>query len=127
MVDKPQSTRDEILASLNGAVEKYQPFHNQILVGILIRPEKTAAGLILPDSVRQEDVYQGKVGLVLAKGPSAFVNDARNDFHWQNVEVGDWVVFRVSDGTSLNLNSVKCRQLEDIHIRGRVTSPELIW
>lgn len=130
MPDKPQSTAEEILASLNIAALSdlpYEVFHNQILVAIHIKPERTEGGLYLPDKTRDEDRYQGKVGLVLGVGPAAFVNDARNDFHDQSVKPGDWVIFRVSDGTSLDINQVHCRQLEDIHIRGRVPSPKMIY
>lgn len=127
MADKPQSSYNDIMESLAGAHEGYQVFHNQILIAVWIRPSVTSGGVYLPDSAQQEDRYQGKVGLVLKKGPMAFVNDARNDFKGQDVAIGDWVTFRVSDGTSLKLNQVFCRQLEDIHIRGRVEAPDIIW
>lgn len=126
-MDKPQSSAIEIQESLGAAIEGIDVFHNQVLIGIWIRPEKTAGGVYLTDRQREEDKWQGKVGLVLKKGPMAFVNDARNDFQGQNIEVGDWVLFRVSDGFSLNVNEVSCRLVEDIHIRGTVISPDIIY
>lgn len=126
-MDKPQSSAIEIQESLGAAIEGIDVFHNQVLIGIWIRPEKTAGGVYLTDKQREEDKWQGKVGLVLKKGPMAFVNDARNDFQGQNIEVGDWVLFRVSDGFSLNVNEVSCRLVEDIHIRGTVISPDIIY
>jgi co-chaperonin GroES (HSP10) len=126
-VDKPQTTADEIMASIGSAIGQFEIFHNQILVGIYMRPEKTAGGVILPDKVKDEDRWQGKVGLVLKKGASAFVNDARNDFHGLDVTVGQWVVFRVSDALAIDINGVHCRMLEDIHIKGVVESPSIIW
>jgi co-chaperonin GroES (HSP10) len=125
--DKPQTTANEIIAGLGDALTSFEPFHNQILIGIWMRPEKTAGGIIMPDKVLDEDRWQGKVGIVLKKGPLAFVDDSRNDFAGQNIEIGDWVIFRVSDGFAIDVNGVHCRMVEDIHIRGRVTSPNIIW
>lgn len=126
-VDKPQTTAEEIRASIGGALDKFEVFHNQVLLGIYMAPEKTKGGIIRPDSVKAEDRWQGKVGLVLQAGPLAFVNDNRNDFRGQGVAMDDWILFRVSDGFPLDINGVHCRLIEDIHIKGRVTAPEIIW
>jgi co-chaperonin GroES (HSP10) len=126
-VDKPQTSAEEIQAGLDDALGKFEVFHNQVLVGIYMRDGTTKGGIILPDKTKDEDRWQGKVGVVLKKGATAFVNDARNDFHDQNVSTGDWVVFRVSDGFPLDINKVHCRLIEDIHIKARVTHPDIIW
>lgn len=110
-----------------GDVSKVEVLHNQILVGIYIRPEKTAGGIYLSDTTRGEDKYQGKVGLVLKKGPLAFVDDAHNKFHGQDVKPGDWVFFRVSDGFSFMLNGHLCRLLEEVHIKGIIPAPEVVY
>lgn len=123
---KPQSTKEEILASV-GDLSALDIMHNQILVGIYMRPEKTAGGIILTDKTRDEDRWQGKVGLVLKKGPLAFENDAHNDFGGQNINEGDWIVYRVSDGFSIDVNRVHCRLLEDSHIKAVVTDPAVIY
>ncbi len=123
--------RQEIFERLGPVLGNIEVFHNQILVAIYVRPEKTAGGILLPDSQQKEDVYQGKVGLVLKKGPLAFVNDARNDFAGQDVEVGDWIAYRAADGWLLNLSGASgkeaVRMLEDTHVKLRLTSPDDIW
>ena len=48
-------------------------YNNQVLIAVYIRPTKTKTGIILTDQYVGEDLYQSKVGLVLMKGPSAFV------------------------------------------------------
>lgn len=98
-------------------------FHNQILVGIYVRPEKTSGGIIRPQGNVEEDEYQGKVGLVVKKGPSAFLDNDDDDFQGQNVEVGDWVVFRVGDGWQVNIRDTACRILTDRTIRMRIKNP----
>ena len=127
MKDKPQTSVDEIIAGLGGTLDDFQPFHNQILVAIWMRPEKTTGGIIMPDKVLEEDRWQGKVGLVLKQGPIAFENDNRNDFKGQDVSPGDWVIFQVSNGFAIDVNGVHCRMLEDIHIKATVASPNIIW
>lgn len=129
--DKPQSSAEEILASIGEAVDKIDMFHNQILVAVYIKPayRVLASGdkLHLTDATVDEDKWQGKVGLVLKKGPQAFKSDARTDFGDMNVFPGEWVLFRVSDAPAIKINEVYCRLLEDIHIRGKVQSPEIIY
>lgn len=122
--------REEILAAI-GDVSAYELFHNKILVAVYHRPEKitTAGGmsLVLPDSVRKEDQFQGKVGLVLKIGPAAFVDDAVNKFHGQSVNAGDWVVFRPSDTWAAKIKGVLCRHVEDAHIVARIPSPDFVY
>lgn len=121
-----QSTADDIKAQI-GNLDDIQVFHNQVLVGIFIRPDQTASGLFLPDQVLNEDLYQGKAGLVLKKGPLAFKDDSASDFGGMDVQEGEWAIFRVSDGFSLKINGVMCRLLEDVHIKGTVANPISVY
>lgn len=118
--------REEILAAI-GKLDNIKIFNNWVLIAVYKRPEKTAGGIILTDTVRKEDEYQGKVGLVVKKGPLAFVDDDRTSFNGQNVELGEWVVFRTSDGWSLDVNGVICRMLQDTQIRMTVDSPDVVF
>ena len=110
-----------------GDISKIEVLHNQILVGVYIRPEKTKGGILLTSQTRDEDRYQGKAGLVLKKGPLAFVDDDNNKFHGQNVDIGDWVFYRVSDGFPLVLNGTLCRLLEEVHVIGKIPSPDVVF
>jgi co-chaperonin GroES (HSP10) len=117
-----------------GNIEDIEIFHNQILVATYIRPEKTLGGLILPNSTRDEDKYQGKVGLVIAKGPEAFVDDTITQFRGQNVNIGDWIFYRMSDGWQFTIkgNPTRdnpkgewhCRMLIDRDIKGKIPHPD---
>ena len=110
-----------------GDISKIEGLHNQILVGVYVRPEKTKGGILLTSQTRDEDRYQGKAGLVLKKGPLAFVDDDNNKFHGQNDDVGDWVFYRVSDGFPLVLNGTLCRLLEEVHVKGKIPSPDVVF
>lgn len=119
--------RADLLAAVGDLSELEDLFHNEILVAVYKRPEKTKGGIMLPDQVRKEDDYQGKVGLVLRKGPLAFVDDSRNSFAGLNVKEGDWIVFRPSDGWQLIVNKGLCRMLQDIHVKARITRPDFVF
>jgi len=118
--------RDELLNEV-GDIKEVEIFNNQILCAIYIRPQKTASGIILTEKYVDEDKYQGKVGLVLKMGPEAFVDESGKWFKNMKIKVGDWVVFRPSDGWSVSINGKSCRILDDVAIRGRVKSPDIIW
>lgn len=110
-----------------GDLSGVEVFHNQVLVAMYMRPEKTKGGIIITDNTRAEDKWQGKVGLVMKKGPSSFVDDGSVSFHGVDVSVGDWVVFSHNDGWSVNINGAPCRMLQDVHIKARVASPDLVF
>jgi len=110
-----------------GDLSKVDLFHNQILVGVYKRPEKTKGGIIITQKSAGEEVFQGVVGLVLKVGPTAFQNDNHNDFKGQNVEPGQWIVYRTSDTHKVAINGTICRLLEDAHVKLRVPHPDVVF
>jgi len=118
--------KEEILSSV-GDLNEIEVFNNNILVAIYIRPTRTKSGIILTDDTIDQDRYQGKVGLVLKMGESACVDPSGNWFNGVKVNVGDWVIFRPSDGWSVAINGQPCRIMDDLVIRGRAKHPDMIW
>jgi len=109
-------------------------FGTHVLVAIYMRPEVTGGGLYLPQQYRDEDKYQSKVGLIIKMGKKAFVEPEQKWFDGEKFDLGDWVVFRPSDGWDLTLpstkpgdNGIKCRLLSDTSVRGRVQHPDHVW
>ena len=121
-IDPKQAITDEI-----GDISEFQVFHNDVIVAVYLRPQKTASGIYLTDQHRDEDRFQSKVGLVVKLGPDAFEDDTGAWFHGVKVAVGDWVWFRPSEGFNLTVNKVLCRALKDTSIRGTVPHPDTIW
>lgn len=144
----------KLTADLAPVVQGIQLLRNRVLVASFIRPEKTSGGIIRPDATREEDKWQGKAGLVLAVGPSAFdfdevreeiANDiidasahevaaiielVRDRYHIPRV--GDWVFFRGSDTWDSGLQvapgvGAHCRFIFDDAIIGRIADPATIW
>jgi len=116
----------KVLLKKIGDISKYEIFNNQVLVAVYVRPELTAGGIILDT---KEDEHQSKVGLVIAMG-----NDACEDAtgRWfrglkRKVAVGDWILFRPSDGWPLLVNKTMCRMLDDTNLKGRVPHPDAIY
>jgi len=110
-----------------GDLSQVDLFHNQVLLAIYIRPEKTKSGIILTDKYRDEDKYQSKVGMVVKMGDLAFDDPTDAWFKGVNVSMNDWVVYRPSDGWSININGVDCRVLDDVNARMRIPTPDMVW
>lgn len=110
-----------------GDISDIEVFHNQVLLGTYVRPEKTRGGIILTNSTLKEDEYQGKVFLVLKVGPTAFQSDDEVDFAGQSIKEGDWVVVRPGDAWQMNINGTPCRIASDRAIRMRVVNPEVVF
>jgi len=126
LMDHSEDPKAAILKEI-GDIDKVEVFNNQILCAIYVRPEKTKSGIILTSQTREEDKYQGKVGLVIKMGPEACVDETGKWFKNHTIEVGDWVYFRPSDGWAMNINGVPCRVIDDTDIRGRAAAPDIIW
>lgn len=125
MMDHEGDPRQQLLEKL-GDISNIELFHNQVLLAVYIRPQKTKSGLYLTDSHVDEDRYQSKVGLLVKSGPQAFEQDG-NWFSNLKFNENDWLVFRPSDGWSITVNGVLCRIFDDINIRGRVPHPDAVW
>jgi hypothetical protein len=114
-----------------GDLTGFEVMHNDVLIAVYLRPEALELAnnkkFYLPDGTRKEDEFQGKAGLVIAKGPLAFVSDENFDFKGQNVHPGDWVSIWVMDGRKIEIHGVLCRQVEDRHIRLKIPAPDSVY
>lgn len=109
-----------------GNLDGITPFGNRVLVAIYVAPARMKSGLYRTSGQLKEDIYQGTVGLVVRKGPTAFVDDAKTAFNGDKADIGDWVMFRPGDGKRIQFNGVDCRWIEDLDIDGKIEDPELI-
>jgi len=121
-VDPKKKLKQEV-----GDISEIEIFNNQILMAVYIRPEKTKSGIVLPGQTREEDKYQSKVGLVLKKGPAAFIDETEGWFKDIEIKEDDWLVFKPSDGWGIVVNGVMCRMIDDTLVRGRIQHPDKVW
>jgi co-chaperonin GroES (HSP10) len=123
-----------------GDISDFEIAANEVLLAIYQRPEMTQGGILLPHQTLKEDIYQGKVGLVVKIGDACSFNitDAYSDTVFRlDVSLHDWVVVRPSDTWALDLNGnseviekkdfVACRLVRPRNIRARIQNPLVIW
>lgn len=107
--------------------DTFSVMNNQVVMAIYDEPPKTKGGIIIPEEKRKEAEYQGKCGLVIAVGPSAFQDPNGEWFRGKPPKVGSWIVIRASDGWRLDLYGVQCRMFDDTLTRLEVPHPESVW
>ena len=117
----------ELQRSVDELVNLVHPLGSGVLVAIYRRPEKTAGGIIMTDTSRGEDDYQGKVGLVMRLGPQAFQDDETHHFMPPIPKEGDWIVFSVGETFSFELGKQRCRIVEDVAVRAVVDQPDIVY
>ena len=138
----PDEQRDTIFAMLGEEMRDVQPLGNRVLVATYVAPqaemgekiEKMPDGSELiaaydDDAVRrglEANRFEGKVGLVLAVGPTAFKYDGAWPWEGPKPKVGDWVWYRASDAPERGINNVYCRMIQDDLIEGITADPRLI-
>lgn len=125
-VQHDEDPREKLLREV-GDLANLEIFNNQVLVATYIRPEKTKSGIIVTHKTLDEDRYQSKIGLVLQIGPAAFNDPDGVWFKDARPQVGDWILFRNSDGWEMQIRKTLCRMLADTSIRGRVQHPDDIY
>lgn len=119
----------EILEKL-GDLAGVEIARKEVLLAIYRRPNVSPGGIAFTDNTLKEDVYQGKVGLVVKIGPGC-------EFPTLNIQLHDWVVFRPSDTWAFDLSThtnaltrtdfVTCRLAFDDQIRLRIANPQMAW
>jgi co-chaperonin GroES (HSP10) len=115
----PRKAIQTIVGDLSG----FELIGDRVLVGIFMRPEKTKGGIIRPDMNKEEDVWQGKVGLVLKSGPDAFKNPETGELYEQAFNPGDWCVFFVGDGRAMQVKDMPCRIVKDTSLIAKIEDP----
>lgn len=126
IMNHKEDPKKMILEAL-GDISSVEVFNNQVLIAIYIKPKMTAGGILVPEATRDEDIWQGKVGLVIKKGPTAFVEEQEKWFKDVKVDVHDWIYARSSEGWSLKVHDVHCRLVDDVNVRGKISHPDEVW
>jgi hypothetical protein len=130
----PAAERAKIMAVIGPELTTLKDlvFGNHVLVAKWIRT-RVSNSILAAAKTQTEDRWQGKIGLVLAVGPSAFVDDANYSFHGVSVATGDWVWYSMADGTDQDYcppgttDKLPCRTLKDFDIIGRVPRPDFFY
>jgi co-chaperonin GroES (HSP10) len=126
-VDPREKIFKQIGMTKPGEISGLRIHGSRVLVGVYIRPDTLASGIKISDQTINEDVHQGKAGLVLMRGHSAFRSDSNFDFGPDEAKIGEWVMFFHPDGRKTIINGQLCRVLKDQDIAGVIPSPDAIY
>jgi chaperonin GroES len=91
---------------------KFRPLHDRVVVRRLDAEEKTAGGIIIPDTV-QEKPQEGEV---ISVGPGAPDNNGK--LVPTTVKAGDYVLFGKWSGTEVKLDGEELLIMKESDIMG---------
>ena len=90
----------------------FRPLHDRVLVQPLDGEEKTAGGIIIPDTAKEKP----SEGKVIAVGPGAKTEDGK--ILPMEVKVGDLVIFGKWSGTEVKIDGVEYSIMKESDIMG---------
>jgi chaperonin GroES len=90
----------------------FKPLHDRVLVQPLDGEEKTAGGIIIPDTAKEKP----SEGKVIAVGPGAKTEDGK--ILPMEVKVGDLVLFGKWSGTEVKIDGVEYSIMKESDIMG---------
>lgn len=120
------SFKDAATKSL-GNLDGYTVLGSDVLVATYIQSRTTPGGIITTDKSVDENRYQGKIGLVLKLGESAFKYSGAYAYEGTVPKVGDYVAFHTSDTREIGIKGVSCRTVDSQLIRMVVPDPDAVY
>ncbi len=96
----------------------FRPLHDRVVVKRIEAEEKSAGGIIIPDSAKEKP----QQGEVIAVGPGG--RDESGKLIPPDVQVGDRVLFGKWSGTEVKLDGVEFLIMKESDIMGVLTGVE---
>ena len=91
---------------------EFRPLHDRVVVKRIDAEEKTAGGIIIPDTAKEKHSQ----GEVIAVGPGARSEDGK--IHALDVKVGDRVLFGKWSGTEVKIDGEELLIMKQSDIMG---------
>jgi len=91
---------------------KFRPLHDRVLIKVLEGEEKTAGGIIIPDTAKEKP----QEGKIVAIGSGARTEDGK--IIPMDVKVGDKVLFGKWSGTEVKIDGVEYSIMKEADIMG---------
>ena len=91
---------------------KFRPLHDRVLIKVLEGEEKTAGGIIIPDTAKEKP----QEGEIVAVGSGARTEDGK--VIPMDVKVGDKVLFGKWSGTEVKIDGVEYSIMKEADIMG---------
>jgi chaperonin GroES len=96
----------------------FRPLHDRILVRRIDADEKTAGGIIIPDTAKEKP----QEGEVLAVGPGA--RDEKGALQPLDVKKGDRILFGKWSGTEIKLDGEELLIMKESDVMGVIEAKE---
>jgi chaperonin GroES len=90
----------------------FRPLHDRVLIRRVEQEQKTAGGIIIPDTAKEKPME----GEIVAAGPGARSEDGK--IHPLDVKVGDHVLFGKWSGTEIKLDGEELIIMKESDIMG---------
>ena len=94
---------------------KFRPLQDRVLVRRIEQEEKTAGGIIIPDTAKEKPME----GEVIAAGPGVRGEDGK--LHPLDVKAGDRILFGKWSGTEVKLDGEDLLIMKESDIMGIIT------
>tara|TARA_B100000401_G_C52270914_1_gene468888 strand:+ start:123 stop:491 length:369 start_codon:yes stop_codon:yes gene_type:complete len=91
---------------------KFRPLHDRVLIKVLDSEEKTAGGIIIPDTAKEKP----QEGEVVAVGPGA--KNENGKLSSMDVKIGDIVLFGKWSGTEVKIDGKEYSIMKESDIMG---------
>ncbi len=91
---------------------KFRPLHDRVLIKVLDSEEKTAGGIIIPDTAKEKP----QEGEVVAIGPG--IKNDQGKLSPLDVKVGDTVLFGKWSGTDVKIDGKEYSIMKEADIMG---------
>jgi chaperonin GroES len=91
---------------------KFRPLHDRVLIKRVESEEKTAGGIIIPDTAKEKPME----GEVVAAGPGARGDDGK--LHPLDLKAGDRVLFGKWSGTEVKLDNEELIIMKESDVMG---------
>ena len=98
---------------------KFRPLHDRVLVRRVTAEEKTAGGIIIPDTAKEKP----QEGEVIAVG-SGTLND-KGELRALDVKAGDRILFGKWSGTEVKLDGEELLIMKESDIMGILDNPSM--
>jgi chaperonin GroES len=95
----------------------FRPLHDRVVVRRLTAEEKTAGGIIIPDTAKEKPME----GEVIAVGPGA--RNEQGQLVALDVKAGDRILFGKWSGTEVKLDAEELLIMKESDIMGIIDSP----
>ena len=95
---------------------KFRPLHDRVVVRRLTAEEKTAGGIIIPDTAKEKP----SEGVIVAVGPGA--RDDSGKIIAPDVKAGDRILFGKWSGTEVKLDDQELLIMKESDIMGVIAA-----